>query len=106
MPSCESDETLSRWLRSEFRQLPYCYCPRDIGRDSASCDYQREARYLRREGQQSLSFVPIRLEHRLCVVKYRSNWPLRCTGLQDTRSEEHTSELQSHSFTSYAVFCL
>ena len=22
------------------------------------------------------------------------------------RSEEHTSELQSHSFTSYAVFCL
>ena len=24
----------------------------------------------------------------------------------DDRSEEHTSELQSHSFTSYAVFCL
>ena len=24
----------------------------------------------------------------------------------DTRSEEHTSELQSHSFISYAVFCL
>ena len=23
-----------------------------------------------------------------------------------TRSEEHTSELQSHSFISYAVFCL
>ena len=25
---------------------------------------------------------------------------------QDNRSEEHTSELQSHSFISYAVFCL
>ena len=24
----------------------------------------------------------------------------------DNRSEEHTSELQSHSFISYAVFCL
>ena len=24
----------------------------------------------------------------------------------DSRSEEHTSELQSHSFISYAVFCL
>ena len=24
----------------------------------------------------------------------------------DRRSEEHTSELQSHSFISYAVFCL
>ena len=24
----------------------------------------------------------------------------------DMRSEEHTSELQSHSFISYAVFCL
>ena len=26
--------------------------------------------------------------------------------IQTLRSEEHTSELQSHSFTSYAVFCL
>ena len=27
-------------------------------------------------------------------------------GKTDFRSEEHTSELQSHSFISYAVFCL
>src|ERR1051326_9393702 len=27
-------------------------------------------------------------------------------GAQMVRSEEHTSELQSHSFISYAVFCL
>ena len=27
-------------------------------------------------------------------------------GLDSLRSEEHTSELQSHSFISYAVFCL
>ena len=26
--------------------------------------------------------------------------------LDELRSEEHTSELQSHSFISYAVFCL
>src|ERR1051326_6182586 len=26
--------------------------------------------------------------------------------IADIRSEEHTSELQSHSFISYAVFCL
>ena len=26
--------------------------------------------------------------------------------VKDLRSEEHTSELQSHSFISYAVFCL
>src|ERR1051326_6023886 len=26
--------------------------------------------------------------------------------MRNTRSEEHTSELQSHSFISYAVFCL
>ena len=26
--------------------------------------------------------------------------------IADARSEEHTSELQSHSFISYAVFCL
>src|ERR1051326_9302392 len=31
--------------------------------------------------------------------------PLKFTSLSD-RSEEHTSELQSHSFISYAVFCL
>src|SRR3546814_1334243 len=31
---------------------------------------------------------------------------LRCTGLPETRSEEHTSELQSLMRISYAVFCL
>src|ERR1051326_2315302 len=32
---------------------------------------------------------------------------LLCTApLAEARSEEHTSELQSHSFISYAVFCL
>ena len=29
-----------------------------------------------------------------------------CLGIGSPRSEEHTSELQSHSFISYAVFCL
>src|ERR1051326_9315347 len=29
-----------------------------------------------------------------------------CSTDDDGRSEEHTSELQSHSFISYAVFCL
>ena len=30
----------------------------------------------------------------------------RAWSMKSTRSEEHTSELQSHSFISYAVFCL
>src|ERR1051326_5181898 len=30
----------------------------------------------------------------------------RYDGVDQGRSEEHTSELQSHSFISYAVFCL
>src|SRR5881296_4791222 len=32
--------------------------------------------------------------------------PAPKAGLAHVRSEEHTSELQSHSNTSYAVFCL
>src|SRR5213080_5252334 len=40
--------------------------------------------------------------------KYRSEFCDRCQSpLRDrARSEEHTSELQSHSGISYAVFCL
>ena len=34
------------------------------------------------------------------VPSSKITWP------QDIRSEEHTSELQSHSFISYAFFCL
>src|ERR1051326_4928289 len=36
----------------------------------------------------------------------RSSQPLTPAALSTDRSEEHTSELQSHSFISYAVFCL
>src|ERR1051326_7635081 len=32
--------------------------------------------------------------------------PARVVSIEYDRSEEHTSELQSHSFISYAVFCL
>ena len=51
-------------------------------------------------------------------VKEKSDGRFEVQGLSDTglsklksdfwntRSEEHTSELQSHSFISYAVFCL
>ena len=36
-----------------------------------------------------------------------TNDDIRSNKIEDTgRSEEHTSELQSHSFISYAVFCL
>src|ERR1051326_3788935 len=39
------------------------------------------------------------------------NWsmpiePAKNMNIRPNRSEEHTSELQSHSFISYAVFCL
>src|ERR1051326_7401835 len=40
-------------------------------------------------------------------ARLRPGLSLRETHLpNDRRSEEHTSELQSHSFISYAVFCL
>src|ERR1051326_8764027 len=51
-----------------------------------------------------------------CTTLFRSGFPSRlgCTVTSRStswpettnRSEEHTSELQSHSFISYAVFCL
>src|SRR3546814_7296303 len=37
-----------------------------------------------------------------CDERYGDDWHLSA----DQRSEEHTSELQSHMRTSYAVFCL
>ncbi len=39
-------------------------------------------------------------------VDFRSSSQLEELGSRYGRSEEHTSELQSHSFISYAVFCL
>ena len=57
--------------------------------------------------------------HASCVENLRTHYglekrpvkvhePYQMLGLieDDLRSEEHTSELQSHSFISYAVFCL
>ena len=45
-----------------------------------------------------------------CVEEYLSHHPemegKNITQNHILRSEEHTSELQSHSFISYAVFCL
>src|SRR6056300_2043079 len=48
--------------------------------------------------------ISIGLSFRLCFLCYPSLTPVcpRRVG----RSEEHTSELQSHSEISYAVFCL
>ena len=40
----------------------------------------------------------------LDIVERGDNYIVIITN--STRSEEHTSELQSHSFISYAVFCL
>ena len=41
----------------------------------------------------------------LLITLFASYFP-GCSNLILERSEEHTSELQSHSFISYAVFCL
>ena len=42
------------------------------------------------------------------TVPAQVNYPVARPGLaaQGARSEEHTSELQSHALISYAVFCL
>src|ERR1051326_9597276 len=43
----------------------------------------------------------------ICVCAEVRHVPFeRCAHFHIHRSEEHTSELQSHSFISYAVFCL
>src|ERR1051326_9631681 len=43
----------------------------------------------------------------ICTTLPPSSSPGRqCRCPSSARSEEHTSELQSHSFISYAVFCL
>src|ERR1051326_9546258 len=41
-----------------------------------------------------------------CGFRSRAFVAQRRKPARDGRSEEHTSELQSHSFISYAVFCL
>src|ERR1051326_9484506 len=62
-------------------------------------------------------FLMIRRPPRSTLFPYttlfRSVWPASWSPVlnsfcprQSCRSEEHTSELQSHSFISYAVFCL
>ena len=38
------------------------------------------------------------------IFENRTDVPIKIKNID--RSEEHTSELQSHSFISYAVFCL
>src|SRR3546814_8880897 len=42
------------------------------------------------------------------TARYRTDWSRRCawTASRPSRSEEHTSELQSLMRISYAVFCL
>ena len=40
------------------------------------------------------------------VVRWCSECGAITIDFEEYRSEEHTSELQSHSFISYAVFCL
>ena len=42
------------------------------------------------------------ISHRLKILDHEKDYLLK----YKKRSEEHTSELQSHSFISYAVFCL
>src|ERR1051326_9559139 len=43
---------------------------------------------------------------RSCKAGAKPTWSTGGPVWPSTRSEEHTSELQSHSFISYAVFCL
>src|SRR5213080_5551949 len=47
--------------------------------------------------------LPIYVNPRRCLAAAGHRYPVERRGI---RSEEHTSELQSHSGISYAVFCL
>src|ERR1051326_3573344 len=52
-------------------------------------------------------YVRVRKKAAVRYPTWAANNPLASLlVLTSTRSEEHTSELQSHSFISYAVFCL
>src|ERR1051326_9251968 len=67
-----------------------------------------------RAGFFSRRAAPCRIQRYRCVdcgryfseQTFRTTYWLRCPQLLEERSEDHTSELQSHSFISYAVFCL
>src|ERR1051326_1653982 len=50
----------------------------------------------------------IEIDGGLCVAGYYilADCSRAANDIDGERSEEHTSELQSHSFISYAVFCL
>src|ERR1051326_9022678 len=60
--------------------------------------------------------TPLIYFHGIVPGLYEPAWPVYVVGddparltfsvMADERSEEHTSELQSHSFISYALFCL
>ena len=68
---------------------------------------------LKRRIEQSMklrgsSDFPNLRSYRLFIERIVDKLNKRCRGrlAEEQRSEEHTSELQSHSFISYAVFCL
>ena len=76
------------------------------------CPYKLNFRYLNmnQEGIDKLVNVGLGLTAGLCLgvagslITQNFNAPDHTIKIE--RSEEHTSELQSHSFISYAVFCL
>src|ERR1051326_5152555 len=61
---------------------------------------QRPVEPLRRDGTRMR-----RRDRRLDMVGGYVRAIQRAVEIRESRSEEHTSELQSHSFISYAVFC-
>src|ERR1051326_1584762 len=79
---------LAIWLRSSF--------PPETPTASANLWFQAERGL-------TIGFV---LLLALYLVTLRGDRRTRLLAYLVPRSEEHTSELQSHSFISYAVFCL
>ena len=56
--------------------------------------------------QQELSQENLFTEYTVCDYIFEKDKIFAYLNLSSDRSEEHTSELQSHSFISYAVVCL
>src|ERR1051326_5771629 len=80
------------------------------GKRVAAADIQLVARG-EGAGVKEISFMPARVLLQdftgvPCVVDLAAMRDALAAMGSDPRSEEHTSELQSHSFISYAVFCL
>ena len=77
-----------------------------IKKYQSSVKYSKFLSYVKKIIKECFNKKELKIK-KICIAfcKYNKIYLLLSSG-RTKRSEEHTSELQSHSFISYAVFCL